>query len=229
MVDNTIDATLRRLGLGNFIPGNGSSMSALRHLLDTFNTNHGRGASGVNFFDVKDVTSPEMARDLLILKSLQEALNVLASNDFAPAFGKSTNQNDYYWGRLHRVAFNHRLGERFSIPTAAGFSHLSLGLSGIPMPVGFETVNGAGHSIRASSVNAFTSTIGQAGRFVSALAPGGHNSFMVIPGGESGDVRSQFYANMLKQWLANQYCPMWLTRKQVDAHVLSEQIFEPHH
>ena len=99
IVDNVIDGTLRRVGVGNFRPGNGALMTALRHWLENFNVHRGRGASGVNFFEVKEAPSPEVARDIIILRSVKEALDLLASDGFGPAFKKSTNQNDYRWGR----------------------------------------------------------------------------------------------------------------------------------
>jgi penicillin amidase len=223
ILNNTIDATLRRLELGAIPTG----IAALRHLLDSFETNHGKGASGVNFFHTNEATSPEIARDTIILKSLQDALNDLASDSFAPAFRKSANQNDYRWGLLHRVRFNHRLGKRFNLPEAAGFTHVSPELPGIAVPGGFESLEVIGHGPRVTSVNSFMSGSGQACRFVSEMKPRGPNAFMIIPGGESGDVRSQFYANMMKSWLTHQYHPMRLTRKQASGNVLSIQIFQP--
>lgn len=227
VIENTIDATLRRLGLGNLRPANGSSMSALRRLLENFPTTHGRGVSGINFFELKSVDSPEAARDLIILTSLQDALKLLSSDAFAAAFGKSTNQGDYRWGRLHRLALNHMLGTRFSLPGAAGFAPLSPALPGIARPGGFEAMDGSSHNVRAATANAFMSGSGSARRFVCEMTPQGPKAFQIIPGGQSGDARSPFYSNMLGRWLTNQYHPMLLTKKQVDADRLSEQRFEP--
>lgn len=227
MVRNVIDATLARSGIDNFRSGNGSSMACLRNLLDTFDKNHGRGVSGVSFFEVKGVTSPEEARDSLILTSLQDALNLLASDEFAPAFGKSHEQSDYRWGRMHRIVFKHPLGGKFNIPAAGGFTDLGSNLPGLSRPGGFETLDVAGHSVRAVTLDGFLFNGGPARRFVAELAPGGPRAFEIIPGGESGDVRSKYYSSMLGRWLTNQYHPLPLTRKQVEADVASDQKFEP--
>jgi penicillin amidase len=227
IVDNVIDGTLRRVGVGNFRPGNGTLMTALRHWLENFNVHRGRGASGVNFFEVKEAPSPEVARDIIILRSVKEALDLLASDGFGPAFKKSTNQNDYRWGRLHRALLDHRLGARFNIPEAGGFSHLSPDLRGIARPGGFESLDGSAHSVRATGSNGFMHTAGAASRFVGELRPDGPRAFQIIAGGQSGDARSKFYANMLGRWLTNQYHPMLLTRKQVNSDAISEQRFFP--
>src|SRR5262249_12516069 len=70
---NTIDATLARVGLGGVQPIDSASMAAMRHLIDDFATSHGVGASGLNFFEVEGAASPGDARDIVLLRSLQEA------------------------------------------------------------------------------------------------------------------------------------------------------------
>jgi penicillin amidase len=109
-------------------------------LLDNFAINRGRGASGLPFFNVPIANvTPEAARDIIILTSLKQALNLLASPTFAPAFGGSTNQNDYRWGKLHRIVFSHWFNVApFNIPTGAGFSDLAWDLPGIATDGGYE-------------------------------------------------------------------------------------------
>lgn len=227
IIRNTIDATLIRLGLGDHLPGSDQAMAALRHLLETFDTRQGLGASGVNFFQVDGAPTPEAARDFLILKSLREALDLLAGDAFAPAFDHSTNQRDYRWGRLHRIVFDHPLRGPFDIPEAGGFSHLAPDLPGVARSGGFDVVDASGHSARASSVNGFMFGGGPARRFVGEMTPAGVNGFEIIPGGESGVVSSPFYASMLGRWLTNRYHPMLLRPNQVEADRMSEQVFEP--
>ena len=54
-----------------------------------------------------------------MLKSLEDALDRLASDAFAAAFGNSANQDDYLWGKLHRIVFDGvAVGGPFSIPGA---------------------------------------------------------------------------------------------------------------
>jgi penicillin amidase len=234
MIKNTIDATLTGMGLANYLPGSSASMSALRNLLDSFPTMHGRGASGVNFFAVGGVPTPEAARDTIILRSLQEAIGLPASDTFAIAYGGSTNQNDYRFGRLHRIVFAHPLGSLFSIPTAAGFTNLATGLRGLSRAGGFEVVDASSHSARPRAsagqvmgVNFFMFGGGPARRFVGELNPAGINAFEIIPGGQSGVLGSSFYANMLGRWLTDHYHPMLFMRSQVESDIMTDQIFTP--
>ncbi len=84
----------------------------------------GIGASGLNFFLAG---FPET-----IAGSLQMALEMLASDDFAPAFANSTDPMDYAWGKLHRIVFNHSLGaDPFNVPNGGGFMDLAPGLPGL--------------------------------------------------------------------------------------------------
>src|SRR5262249_33258081 len=151
ILKNTIDATLERVGLSSVLPSGDRALVALRHLLDTFPTSHGVGASGLNFFAVPGVASPEAARDVLLLENVKDALNLAASPAFAPAFGGSTSQDNYRWGKLHRISFAHPLDGPFSIPPAAGFGDLAPGLPGIATDGGYDTVDAATHALRAAT------------------------------------------------------------------------------
>src|SRR5581483_1162266 len=116
-IANTIDAHLAPLNLP--VPDGGNTLSALKNLLDNFATRQGRGASGFDFFSLPGVASADDRRDILIFKSLDEALTLLASDAFKAAFGNSKRLGDYAWGKLHRIVFAHPLGGPFSIPPAA--------------------------------------------------------------------------------------------------------------
>ena len=72
---------------------------------------------------------------------------------FAPAFGGSTNQMDYRWGKLHRIVFDHPFAGAlgftgFDIPTQAGFEHLAPDLRGLSRDGGYEVVNASGFNAR---------------------------------------------------------------------------------
>ncbi len=98
------------------------------HLLN-YDSNGGVGASGINFF------SPGLAET--VAGSLQQALDLLASDEFAPAFANSDNILDYRWGKLHRIVFDHPLGsDPFNIPNGGGFMRPRSGLAG-PGPPGW--------------------------------------------------------------------------------------------
>jgi len=224
---NTIDSALERFGLSEHRPDSERSLSALRHLLDGFNSSHGVGASGVNFFVVDGAPGPDEARDTLILRSLQEALDLLAADDFAAAFGNSTNQDDYRWGLLHRVTFAHSLGSDFSVPSNGGFSDLSSDLLGVSRAGGYEVVDASSHSARADSTNEFRFGSGPARRFVAELNPEGIEAYQIIPGGPSGRRDSTGYTSQLGRWLTNQYHPVLLSREDVEADAKTEMTLTP--
>ncbi len=226
-IRNTIDATLERIGLAGAEPDSERSLSALFHLLEGFDTNQGVGASGVDFFQAEGIASADTARDFLILTSLQDALALLASDDFASAFANSTNQDDYRWGRLHRIVFDHPLGAPFNVPNAAGFSDLDDGLPGVARSGGFESVDASRHSARADGVNEFMFGSGSARRFVGDLDPAGIQAQQILPGGQSGDVNSPLYASQLGRWLTHQFHPLRLTDGQVAADAVSEEVLVP--
>ncbi|HSK80262.1 MAG TPA: penicillin acylase family protein [Thermoanaerobaculia bacterium] len=207
VVQRVIDDTLAGVGLEDFAPGSDRAMSALRHLLDTFPANQGRGASGLQFFAVPGTSGPAEARDVILLACLQDALELLASDAFAPAFGGSTNQNDYRWGKLHRIVFDHPLGDIFNIPPGGGLANLASDLPGVPRSGGFEVVDASGHSARADGVNEFMFGSGPARRFVGEMKTDGPVAEEVIPGGESGLPSSIFRTDQLFLWLTNHYHP----------------------
>jgi len=128
-VRDTIDATLEAISSQLPKPGTQFAVKALLHLLDNFAQNQGIGKSGLNFFPLAaEGLTPEQNHDLLILRSLKEALDLLAGDPFAPAFNRLTNLQDYRWGKLHRVTFKHVLSGPFNIPPAAEFEEYPNGI-----------------------------------------------------------------------------------------------------
>lgn len=228
---NTIDATLARVGLETLPPGGDRSMIALRNLLDNFAINEGRGASGLNFFDVPTAQlSPEVERDAVILQSLKGALNLLAGDAFAPAFGGSTNQNDYLWGKLHRIVFRHPLGSvvpQFNIPPGAGFNDLSEALPGVSTDGGFDVVDASSHNPRAASANGFMFGSGPARRFIGEARPNQVRAVEVIPGGASGVFGQRFFGNQLGLWLTNDFHDAYFNLVEVLMNEFSTEIFVP--
>jgi penicillin amidase len=229
IIKNTIDGTLVRLRL-EVTPGGERAMGALRNLLDNFATNRGRGASGVNFFDVPNLNlAPEVERDIIILQSLKDALTLLASPAFAPAFGESRNQKDYRWGKLHRIVFAHVLNlPPVNIPFGGvGFTDLGPGLPGLATDGGFDTVDAATHSARASTVNGFMYNGGPSRRFVGEARPKKMRAVQNIPGGESGIPGTPFFGNLLRTFLVNVYHDALTADDKVDRNAVFRQVFEP--
>jgi penicillin amidase len=212
-IANTIDAVLMPFGLPT--PGSQEVVSALRNLLDQFETRGGAGASGVNFFNVPGIALAADRRDVILLKSLQEALASLASNTYQAAFANSTNQADYRWGKLHRIVFAHLLGGPFSVPPAGGaFPPPFANLLGIPTDGGFNTVDASSHGARAGSVNGFMFSAGPVRRFVGEVAGRNTRAESIWAGGTSGVLGNPDYTLFLAKWLANEAVPLALGYEQ---------------
>lgn len=213
MIANTIDWRLGSLPK----PSSRYAIRALRHLLDTFPENAGIGASGLDFLANPAAlgtavgADPATRRDVIILRSLGDALDRLASPDLAPAFAGSRDQDDYRWGRLHRLTVEHPLGGAFSLTAAAPFEPPFAGLPGIPVDGAFETVDRASHNVRGGlagrgdPVNDFVFAEGPIDRFVARPSgPGlGNRSRNALPGGVSGVAGEPLYANLFGPWLTN--------------------------
>lgn len=217
-IRNTVDINLIGIGLGENLPSGRVANRAFIHLLQTFEQNQGVGASGVQFFntvqaflDSDPTRMPSLIdnRDFILLTSLKEALNLLASDEFAPAFANSTDQDDYRWGRLHRIVFDHPLGQKpFNVPRGFGLDDVSEELPGVARPGGFDVVDASSYDPRADGVNDFMFGAGPARRKVALMTPGGPVADEIIPGGRSGVVNSPFYTNQLFLWLVNAYLPL---------------------
>lgn len=217
VISNTIDATLTAVGLADQRPGSKLAWRALVNQLRLFPVTQGVAASGLTFFNVPGAPglAPADARDTVLLASLQGALDRLAGEPFATAFNFSEDQNDYRWGKLHRVVFDHPLNSApFNIPSAGGFSNVAPGLAGVARAGGFEAVDASSHNSRARSENAFTFGAGAARRGVALLTPEGPQAEEIIPGGRSGVFLSPFYANQLRLWLVNDYLPLTIGEDQ---------------
>lgn len=224
-IRNTIDFTLDPLGLP--VPGSDQSLAALKHLLE----NGGESSSGLDFFNNVSDTSLDLAtrRDIVILQSLSDALALMASEEFAPAFGESMDQENYRWGYLHRIVFADVLDGPFSIPPAGVPPLEILGddLPGISVQGGYNTVDAANFSARADTLNGFMFGSGPVRRFVSQHRRGKVRSVSIWPGGVSENLGSPFYANLLPLWLTNDYVPLLLTKSEVNSQALEVSKFVP--
>jgi penicillin amidase len=204
IVTQTLGVTLSRHGLPLTSPRD-IQLTALKNLFDNFPQRAGVGVSGLDFFDVPGVAAPGDRRDIVLLRSLSLALDLLASPAFADAFNGSTDQGDYRWGRLHRVVIAHPLGAPFSIPAAGGaFPQPLPNLPGIPVDGGLHTIDPANHPINRDNSNGFMFGAGPAHRYVASIGPDGITSVSSLPGGESGVLGSPFHVNLLPRWLTNE-------------------------
>jgi penicillin amidase len=227
-VRNTVDATLSRVGLGNYLPGSNESYIALKRLLERYDAQQGKGVSGLNFFQVAGAPNANAARDYMLLKSLSDALNLAASEGFAPAFARSTNQNDYRWGKLHRIVFDHALGGPFNIPGPGlyGLTNLGTGLDGVARQGGYEAVDASSHSSRANTLNGFMFGSGPARRFVGEMSTP-IAADQIYPGGQNAVLGSPGYISQLPRWLVNAYKPLPIDQAAHQAAVISTINFVP--
>jgi penicillin amidase len=220
-IRNVVDARLAPFGLP--VPDGQLALTALKHLLETFAGTAGVGASGIDFFAVEGVAEPADRRDVLLLRSVQGALDRLAGPDFQAAFGGSADQDDYRWGRLHRVVLDHPLDGPLNIPPGGGaFPPPLADLPGIPTDGGFDTVDASSHDARADASNDFMFGSGPANRFVGEpRAPGRVVAESSLPGGTSGVPGERFYVNLLPRWLTNDAFPLRQRLDDLDAATVS--------
>jgi penicillin amidase len=229
IIRRVIDDTLAGFGLG---VGSSDALKALHHLLTTEPFTGLSTAQDVDFFPEPAGLSAEERRDATLLAALRDALDALASDEFAPAFGNSTNQDDYRWGKLHRITFDHEFNPAFSIPPAAGFADLAPDLPGLSRDGGFEVVNASGFSARADGLNDFRFGGGPVRRYVGigdfpGLGGGNVRGFNVIPGGPSGDPNSPLYANQLATWLSADYHTVVMSDTVAGRNAIAREVFVP--
>jgi penicillin amidase len=220
LIKNTIDLTLTTYGMGDNLPDGTTAMRAFTHHLLNYETNGGIGASGLNFFLAG---LPET-----VAGSLQQALELLASDEFAPAFANSTDITDYQFGKLHRIVFRHPINsDPLNIPNGGGFLDLAAELPGLARQGGFQSVDASHHNARANSLNGFMFSRGPNRRFVGEMAPDGVNGYEALPGGQSGVFYHPNFSSQLPLWLTNSYHPLAVTEEDADGVAIMQYTFGP--
>ena len=217
VIDGTVSNLAAAAGLSSLPrPGSAQSMSALRFLLENFNTRGGVGVSGVDFFAVPSLSNPDDRLAYTILICLADALDRLAGDAFAPAFDRSTNQRDYRWGRLHRLVLDSPLGGPFNLPSAAaGFPPPLNDLPGYPTDGGYSVVDASSHSARAQDFDDFMYGSGANRRYVGQAGRRRIRAISALPGGPSGVLGSPWYGSLLNRWLTNDGYPVRARQRQV--------------
>ncbi|TMA29660.1 MAG: penicillin acylase family protein [Deltaproteobacteria bacterium] len=196
-----VDVRLAGFGLG---AGSDEALKALHHLLGA-DPYTGIAAAGFDWIPQPSALTAEQRRDLALLGALRDALDALASPAFAPAFAQSTNQNDYRWGKLHRIVFDHLFDPSLSIPPQGGFTDLSPQLRGISRDGGMEVVNASGYSARSIGLNNFMFGSGPVRRYVGRAETDAIIGVNSVPGGPSGIPGDPDYATQLATWLTADY------------------------
>ncbi len=221
---SVIDSKLAGLPL----PDDSRTLSALRHMLETFPENHGVGASGIDFFVLPGITSAEDRRDVYILQALKRALMLLASDNFKTAFANSTKQDDYRWGKLHRIVFKHPLGSVFNVPPAGGLFPAPLpNLAGLPVDSAFPSVDSTIFPVRAASENAFMFDFGPSERSVAEGLSSGMTGVSSLAGGISGVLGTPMYFNLLPQYLINETYDQLLRNNELQGSIESVTKYTP--
>jgi penicillin amidase len=200
-VQNVVDARLASYGLG---AGSSEALKALHNLLDQ-SPYTGMAAGGIDWIPDPAALSAEERRDLALLQALRDGLDRLASNALAPAFANSTDQEDYRWGKLHRIVFDHPFDDAFDVPTQGGFEDLAPDLPGISRDGGYNVVNASGFSARATGLNSFMFGGGPVRRYVGRPLAGHIVGSNVVPGGPSGIPGDPDYTTQLATWLTADY------------------------
>lgn len=226
-IRRVIDDTLDRLDKTMPKPGGFFAVKAIINLLEKFPKKQGKGESDVDFFDVPALfLSPEEERDWLILKSLQEALDLLKSEAFARAYNKSEKLSDYRWGKLHRIIFRNALHpqtDKFSIPPAI-FAQPEY-TTGLPVDGTLAAVDVANYNVKGTKAEDFGFSRGPSQRHIVELNPKGIRAWNSLPTGQSGVVNTPHFGDLLAYWLVNDYYPVLFTDDEIRANAESEQEF----
>ena len=206
-IRNIIDDRLDSLRIpDDAFPGSREALKALFNLLSQ-EPYTGVAAAGIDWIPAPATLSAEDRRDLALLRALRGALDRLASPGFAPAFGQSRDQDDYRWGKLHRIVFEHPFVDAFNIPPQADFEDVSPELPGLSRDGGYEVVNASSFSARAEELHSFMFGSGPVRRYVGEARRGPRNiaGVNVVPGGPSGIPGDPNYATQLGTWLTADY------------------------
>jgi acyl-homoserine lactone acylase PvdQ len=162
-------------GSGIGAPGGDDATRALLHLLEDEDRTdpgfvvHTKDATGDSVLWDDRNTPQRETRDEVLLRALAQGL------DFLQQKFSSENQSEWLWGHIHRVRFQHFLGQ-------AGLNIFDLGP--FPAPGFRETVNPGGFSLNSDN---FDFSGGASMRFVVELDPRGIRARNVLPGGNNGD------------------------------------------
>jgi penicillin G amidase len=227
---NLLVAPLARFGL-TLSSNRRDLLAAARNLIDGFDEHQGIGASGIDFFATAGIDDAVTRRDLLVLRSLAGALDLLGGDAYAAVFKRSPRQDDYRWGLLHRVVLDHPLGSPFSLPSQGGAfpSPLGADLPGFPVDGGLVTVDVSNNVLLRDEPAAFVVRFGAAQRYVARarVFGQGFDAQTSLAGGQSGVLGSPFYANLLEEWLSNGTHPLRQGRAEVLGHAATIETVLP--
>ena len=218
-------------GTGVGRPGGSDATKALLHILEDVGRTdeafriHTAGADGQSLLWDDGGTEAIETRDEILLAALADALVFLEGK-----FG-SPDMDDWLWGLIHQVNFQHFVGQ-------AGIPVFDLGP--FAAPGARFTVNPASYSLNS---NDFIFSGGPSKRFVAVLDPAGIRAVNVIPGGNNGDpgrppggpaaanydrINEEIhYGDHIDSWINGEVFEYRTTREQVEAHGRTRTIYRP--
>ncbi len=211
LMTRTFDAKLAASSI-SYRQGTSEGIRGLLKILDKVPYS-GDGPSGIHYFDEPSIVlAPADERDILLVKSLQDALDLLGGANFVDAYANSQNVDDYLWGKVHYVIFQSFLNGELNdtqIPGGGAFSIPAQPKSfpfGEPADGARFTVDVANYGLRPTSQTSLSFGSGPNRRSVVEMGPSGPvRAKNVIPGGEDGVVGRPHYGNQLPMWLGNNY------------------------
>ncbi len=174
----------------------------------------GRGPhNGKDYFDdVKTPNRVETADDQMVA-SLEGAVGQLAA-----FFGPDRPMESWRWGAVHRKKFTHAVWDDLS----QGYFENDGGQHSVD-PAEYPIVTADGE-IQTLPYNQGD---GPAFRFCVEMKEGEWRTYNVLAGGQSGHAGDAHFADQLPLWLANRNHPLWVLRKDVEAHAESHRAYPP--
>jgi len=114
--------------------------------------------------------------------------------------------NAWQWGKIHGAVFPHPLGLQKPLDQVFNCG---------PYPIGGDTDTPCQTAIQA---NAPYNNSAWAPSFRQIVDMGDlSNSLTIFPPGESGQLGSPHYADLIEPWLKGEYLPMLWTRQQIES------------
>jgi penicillin G amidase len=176
------------------------------------------GAPGLNRFDIKQFTMPDSPwlahADIMqveiadTMKSVVQALQT----------SLGSNPQDWRWGDLHQISFQHSLAKH---PT---WSHMQVGpdpIGGSPTTLAMAMHMGPGPGKQTGDTQEIGCRVyhGPAFRLIIDLADPEHTQF-VIAGGNGGNPDSPYITNHYQQWLKGEYSVVTFNRDELNIDVV---------
>ncbi|MCE7736400.1 MAG: penicillin acylase family protein [Candidatus Heimdallarchaeota archaeon] len=114
------------------------------------------------------------------------------------------NVDEWKWGDLHQLQFNHPMGSAFPDPSLLNRGPFDIGGSG-------STINAAFYYYPTTEFNL---TVGPTYRQIIDLDDFNNSKFIVIPG-QSGNQFNNHYADMIDPWLKGKLHPLLIDREKI--------------